>query len=156
MLDLVWAYVLVFVLSAVPFFEAIIITPVAIIAGIPAIPVFILAIVGNLLTVYLIILFIEKVRSWRKKKGDNGKRSGRAKQLWNKYGLPGLSLLGPFFVGSHLTAFLSLIFGGTKKRVTLWLTISVTGWSLVFGILAYFGIDWLNVDNQFLEGIFKQ
>ncbi|MFC4403993.1 small multi-drug export protein [Gracilibacillus xinjiangensis] len=156
MLELLWAYVLVFILSAVPFFEAIIITPLAIVAGLSPVPVFILAVVGNLLTVYAVIVFIEKIRSWRKEKDGEGKRASRAKQLWTKYGLPGLSLLGPFFVGSHLTAFLSLIFGGTKKRVTMWMTISISAWSLVLGILAYFGIDWFNMDNKFLEQIFNQ
>ncbi len=155
MLDVVWGYILVFLLAAVPFFESAVVTPVAILAGLSAIPVFILAIGGNLITVYIVIVFIEKVKRWRKKE-DDGKRTGRAKKIWDKYGLPGLTLLGPFFVGSHLTAFLALLFGGTKKQVSIWITISIAAWSLLLGLLVYFGIDWFNVENKFLENIFNQ
>ncbi|KAB8134750.1 small multi-drug export protein [Gracilibacillus oryzae] len=156
MLEIIWAYVLVFILAAIPLFEAVYITPIAIVAGLSAIPVFVLAVLGNLLTVYPIIFFIEKIREWRKKRGKgDGKRSVRAKEVWNKYGLPGLSLFGPFIIGSHLTAFLSLLFGGQKKRVFVWMTISITGWSFVLGILAYFGVDWLNIENDFIEQIFN-
>ena len=70
MLDVVWGYILVFLLAAVPFFESAVVTPVAILAGLSAIPVFILAIGGNLITVYIVIVFIEKVKRWRKKEDD--------------------------------------------------------------------------------------
>ena len=156
--DVIWAYVLVFLLAAVPFVEAIALTPIAIVGGLHVIPVFLLAILGNLVTVYFVIIFIDKIKQWRKKRkgeqNEDGKRSARAQKLWKKYGLPGLALIGPFFVGSHLTAFSSLLFGGTKKTVTMWMTISIVGWSLAFALIAFFGIDFLNVENKFLEQFF--
>ncbi|SER01980.1 small multi-drug export protein [Piscibacillus halophilus] len=155
--ELLFVYAMVFVLSAIPFIEALFLTPIAILGGLSFWPVLILAIAGNLLTVYLVIIFIDYIKAWRKKRGkENNKRSSRAKNLWSKYGLPGLALLGPFLVGSHLTAFLSLVFGGTKKRVFYWMTISIAGWSLVLGILAVFGIDWFNFDNPFIEDFFNR
>ncbi|WP_240335342.1 small multi-drug export protein [Paraliobacillus sediminis] len=154
-MELLSMYILVFLLAAMPFVEAIILTPIATYAGLAFIPVLLLAILGNLLTVYIVIIFVDKIKAWREKNGKyDNKRSIRARKLWKKYGPPGLALLGPFFVGSHLSAFLSLAFGGSKKQVTIWITISVTAWSTFFGLLAYFGIDWLNIDNQFIEQIF--
>lgn len=155
-MDYLWLYVLVFVLSAIPFFEAIAITPVAIFAGLSAVPVFLLAVVGNLLTIYPIIFFFEKIKAWRKKQGEESRRRARARALWNRYGMPGLALIGPFFIGSHLSAFLGLLFGGTRANVSLWMTVSIVGWCLLLGMLASLGVDWLNLENKLVEQIFTR
>lgn len=161
-LDLIWAYVLVFILAAVPFVEAIILTPIAILAGLPTVPVVLLAVIGNLLTVFIVIVFIDKIKQWRsKRKGEeeegerSKKRTARAQKIWKKYGLPGMALIGPYLIGSHLAAFLALIFGGTKKSVTVWMTVSVVGWSVVFAVLAHVGFDFLNIENPFIEQFFE-
>ena len=160
-MDLFWAYLLVFVLAAVPFVEAILLSPIAILAGLSTVPVLFLAIIGNLLTVYIVIVFIDKIKQWRKRKGKDedeneksGKRAARARNIWQKYGLPGLALIGPYFIGSHLTAFLSLVFGGSKKSVTVWMTVSIAGWSIALAILAHMGVDVLNIENSFIEQFF--
>lgn len=153
-LDLLWAYILVFVFAAVPFFEAYGVIALAIFAGLPAIPVVLIALVGNILTVLLLILFVNKIKEWRKKrKGDEAekepsKRAIRAQNLWKKYGLPGLAFIGPLLVGSHLTAFMSISFGGTKKSTSAWMMASITVWALVFGVLTYFGIDFLGYGDR--------
>lgn len=159
--DLIWAYILVFILAALPFVEAIILTPIAILAGLSTVPVLLLAILGNLLTVLIVIVFIDKFKQWRKRKAKDeenetsGKRTARAQRIWKKYGLPGMALIGPYFIGSHLTAFLSLVFGGSKKSVTVWMTISIVGWSVVFAVLAHLGFDFLNIENPFIEQFFE-
>ncbi|UOE95030.1 small multi-drug export protein [Alkalihalobacillus sp. LMS39] len=152
--DTLWAYVLVFLLAAAPFFEAYGVIPLALIAGLSPIPVIILGLAGNIFTVYLVILFINKIKEWRKKKkGDDEekaptKRTIRAQKLWNKYGLPGLAMIGPLVVGSHLTAFMSLTFGGTKRKTAYWMTASIVIWSITFAILIHFGIDLLGFENR--------
>lgn len=106
----------------VPFVEAIVLTPIAFWAGLPTVPVLLLAVLGNMLTVFIVILFVDKIKQWRYRKGKadevekSGKRAARARKIWQKYGLPGLALIGPYFIGSHISAFLSLIFGGTKNQ----------------------------------------
>ncbi|SFL93318.1 Putative small multi-drug export protein [Gracilibacillus orientalis] len=159
-MELIWAYLLVFLLAAIPFVEAIYLTPIAVVAGLSPIPTFVLAVLGNLLTVYIVILFIDKMKQWRKKKneesGKSEKRQAKAERIWKKYGLPGLTIIGPFFIGSHLVAFLSLIFGGTKKKVTLWMTISIVGWSLLLTILAILGFEFMDVENPFIEQFFTK
>lgn len=151
--EFVWVYILVFLLAAVPFVEAIILAPIAIFGGLSPLPVFLLAVSGNLLTVFFVIIFIERIKQWRKKK-DNEKRKARAQRIWQKYGVIGLTIIGPYFIGSHLSAFLSLLFGGTKKQVTIWITISVVGWTLVFTIIAVLGFDFMKIEHPFLEQIF--
>ena len=69
------------------------------------------------------------------------KKSERAKRIWNKYGLPGLALLGPILIGTHIAAFIGMTLGATKKNTTIWLTISIAVWTLAFGILTVLGFD---------------
>jgi Ca2+/H+ antiporter, TMEM165/GDT1 family len=158
-LELVWAYGLVFVLAAIPFFEGYGVIALAIIAGLPAIPVILIALFGNILTVLLLILFVNKIKEWRRKrKGDgteiepSSKRAIRAQSIWRKYGLIGLVFIGPLFVGSHLTAFMCITFGGTKKSTSIWMISSIVVWGLVFALLTHFGVDILGYEDK---GFFK-
>lgn len=154
-MEFIWVYVLVFLLGATPLVEAIYLSPIGVLTGLSPIPTFILSIAGNLLTVYLVILFIDKIKQWRNKKKKSEKKTARAERVWQKYGLPGLTLIGPFILGSHFSAFLSLIFGGTKWKVTKWMSISIIGWSFLLTILATLGFDFMDVENPFIEQFIK-
>ncbi|MDX8363927.1 small multi-drug export protein [Cytobacillus sp. IB215665] len=149
---MIWTYFIIFLLAAIPFFEVLLIVPVAIIGGIPAIPVIIIAFLGNLLTIILLIVFVDSVRNWRKKKKGNKEKSEsknkRAKNIWDKYGLPGLAFIGPFFVGSHLTALLAISFGGTRTKTLVLMTFSIAIWAILLGSAAYLGFDSLVKDEE--------
>ena len=144
---MVWTYTIIFLLAAIPFFEVAMIVPFAIIGGIPAIPVIIIAFLGNLLTIILLIVFIDYVRNWRKKKKRKDKNK-RAKKIWDKYGLPGLAFIGPFFIGTHLTALLDISFGGTRSKTLVLMTASIAFWAISLGSAAYFGFDFLVKDED--------
>jgi len=143
----IWEYIVVFLLGATPWFEIVAVIPLSIIAGLNPILVGLVAFLGNLSTVYLLIIFFEKYREWRKrKKGEEqskSKRQARAVGIWNKYGLPGLSLLGPLLIGSHIAVFIGLLFGAKKQATLMWMTISLVIWTLIITILSYYGIDFL-------------
>lgn len=47
---MIWTYTLIFLLAAIPFFEIMVIVPIAIVGGLPSAPVMIVAFLGNLLT----------------------------------------------------------------------------------------------------------
>ncbi|WP_077622828.1 small multi-drug export protein [Sediminibacillus massiliensis] len=145
-------YLIIFLLAATPFFEIMAIIPIAIVGGLPAVPVMVFAFLGNYLTISLLILFVDKIRKWRTGKKDGGnresKRSKRAKTIWNKYGLPGLTLIGPFFVGSHLSVLLALTFGGSKRRTFVWISVSLVFWTLVLGIASVYGVDFFIGDLE--------
>ncbi|TBX39652.1 small multi-drug export protein [Bacillus thuringiensis] len=150
---MIWTYFIIFLLAAIPFFEVSMIVPIAIIGGIPAVPVIIIAFLGNLLTIILLIVFIDSIRNWRKKKKTNeeineSKSHQRAKKIWGKYGLPGLAFIGPFFVGSHLTALLAVTFGGTRLKTLILMTASIAFWAISLGSAAYLGFDFLVKDED--------
>ncbi|NMO95434.1 small multi-drug export protein [Paenibacillus lemnae] len=141
-----WQYMVVFLLGSIPWFEIATVIPLSILAGLNPVLVGLLAFLGNLLTVYLLVIFFDKVRQWRSaKKGQstqNSKRRERGTAVWNKYGLPGLSLLGPLIIGSHIAIFIGILLGAKKHLALLWMTVSLAIWSVIFTILSVYGVDW--------------
>nr|WP_275695667.1 small multi-drug export protein [Fredinandcohnia sp. SECRCQ15] len=155
--------------------------PLAIIGGLSPVPVAILGFLGNLVTVLLLVLFVDKIKGWmraRKLKGtpvkavegieplENGenatvqesKKQKRAKSIFDKYGLPGLTILGPLLVGSHISAFMGMSFGSSRKLVTGWMITSLVIWTVVSTILASSGVSFFVPgveENGFLVRIFK-
>lgn len=155
-----WEYVTVFILAAIPWIEIVAIIPLAIAGGLSPIPVSILAFTGNLLAILLIIALYKKWSEWRerkrKEKGVTKKvttRRQRAKKIWERYGLPGLALLGPFFVGTHLTAVMALAFGSRKNFVTFWMSFSLVVWTVAMTAASYYGLDYLNLIRR--DGFFN-
>lgn len=139
-------YFLVFLGAAIPWLEIALVIPVGILRGLSPFWVMTLAFVGNMLTVLILIIAFQKVKEWmeaRKKKDGTGesKRTERGKRIWNKYGMPGLALLGPILIGTHIAAFIGLLFGASKVNTTIWMTISIALWTIVFGIATAMGFD---------------
>ncbi|MEK3890445.1 small multi-drug export protein [Bacillus sp. FSL K6-3431] len=143
-MGILWEYIVVFLLAATPWFEIAAVIPLGILRGLQPIVVVILAFIGNLSTIILVIYLFEKIKDFLvKKKGglkENNKRQDRAKKVWNKYGLPGLAILGPVLIGTHIAAFIGMSLGATKRWTMLWMTISLVLWSVIFGVAAFYGI----------------
>ena len=80
------------------------------------------------------------MESWKKKdvKGDS-KQTERGEWIWNKYSMPGLAQLGQIVIGTHIAAFIGLLFGASKVNTTIWMTISITLWTLVFSVATAMG-----------------
>lgn len=140
-----WEYIVVFILAGVPWIEIAAVIPIAIIRGLQPVLVVILGFAGNLLTTILVIYLFEPIKNYLfKKRGEpkeSGKREARAKRIWNKYGLPGLALLGPVLIGIHIAVFIGLSLGAGKRWTLLWVTISLAVWSIAFGAAAYYGVE---------------
>lgn len=139
-------YFLVFLGAAIPWLEIALVIPLGIISGLSPVGVMLLAFTGNMLTVLLLIIGFQKVKEWvaskSKKDGEKeSKRTDRGKRIWNKYGMPGLALLGPFLIGTHIAAFIGLLFGASKVNTTIWMTISIGLWTLILGIATAMGFN---------------
>lgn len=152
-------YFFVFLLAAIPFFEVIAVVPIAILSGMPAIPVAILGFLGNALTVLLLVLAVDRFKIWRKKQRNEPKktkRTERAARIWNQYGMPGLAIIGPLFVGSHLTALMGISLGGKKRLVTGWMIASLAIWTSAAALAAHFGFSFLPDHDGVLSTYFQQ
>ncbi|WP_174731659.1 small multi-drug export protein [Mesobacillus harenae] len=140
----IWEYVFVFILAAIPWIEIAAVIPLSIINEMNAFSVGLLAFIGNLSTVYLLVIFFEKYQEWRvRKKGKPSKKQARGEKVWRKYGLPGLAFLGPLVIGSHIAAIVGLALGAKKRPTLLWMTISLAVWTLVFTLTSVYAIELL-------------
>lgn len=145
-----WEYILIFLAAATPWLEAIVVVPIGIIRGLNPFLVSLVAFVGNLLTILLVVIFYEKFEAWRaKRRAKKGiemqeptKRQQRAKRVWNKYGLPGLSIGGPLILGTHLTILMALALGARKSAATWWAVVSLIAWIVVFAVGTFYGFNW--------------
>ncbi|QQK78071.1 small multi-drug export protein [Salicibibacter cibarius] len=170
-MDYLTYFILVFLGAAVPFIEYMTVIPLGIIIGLPLVPTVFLGFLGNLVTVLLVIILVDKIREvLRKRKKQHtrlpdtdgestsnpeeanttemnwdesftSKRRRRAQKLWDKYGLPGLTVIGTGLLSSHLTALMACTFGGNRTYVFIWMTISLALWSIILGIAFQLGMD---------------
>ncbi|PSL35209.1 putative small multi-drug export protein [Planomicrobium soli] len=143
---MIYEYFLVFLGAAIPWLEIALVIPLGIVAGLSPFWVILVAFIGNMVTVLALIVGFDRFKIWYTKRQEakgktTDKKSERAKRIWNKYGLPGLALLGPILIGTHIAAFIGMTLGATKKNTTIWLTVSIALWSLAFGILTALGFD---------------
>lgn len=143
---MIYEYFLIFLGAAIPWFEIALVIPLGIIWGLSPFWVMVVAFIGNMLTVLALIIGFDRFQIWYNKRQEakgkmTSKKSERAKNVWNRYGLPGLAMLGPILIGTHIAAFIGMTLGATKRNTTIWLTISIAAWTLAFGILTALGFD---------------
>ncbi|PIC62879.1 DNA-binding protein [Sporosarcina sp. P13] len=139
-------YFLVFLGAAIPWIEIMLVIPLGIIRGLSPVWVMILSFAGNMATIILLIIGFQQIKDWierrNKKKGKGeSKRRKQGEKIMNTYGLPVLALAGPILIGTHIAAFIGLVFGANKMTTLIWSAISIALWSLVFGILTAMGFD---------------
>ncbi|TFW47250.1 small multi-drug export protein [Bacillus sp. 005/A4HT-01/001] len=157
-MDIVWGYVLVFILAALPFFEVVGVVPLGILSGLHPVTTAVIGFVGNFLTVLLLIVFVDRFKAWwlkRKEEKHDEKREKKqlkARKVWERYGLPGLALIGPFIIGSHLAAFMCMSFGTKRKQVTVWMTVSLIMWTALAASLTGAGFHYFAPDSNGLFG----
>ncbi|KYG29154.1 small multi-drug export protein [Alkalihalobacillus trypoxylicola] len=140
-LDTVLQYIGIFVISMVPFLESYVAIPVGIALDFPPVPIILIGIIGNVLSVIILIWIIDKFRKPNKEKKESN-RWRRAQSFFQKYGVPGVSLAGPL-IGYHIAALIALGAGTSKQYITLWQIIAISVWSIIFGVAFIFGIQLL-------------
>lgn len=131
--------------ALIPFVEghgAAIIGAVAGVSPWLALPV---AILANVAVVAVITLSFDRIRAAvlarRAARGRTpavpGPRQQRARQAFERYGVPGVSLLGPFLLPTHFTSAALVSFGASKGYVILWQAVAITLYAGAFGGLFY-------------------
>jgi uncharacterized membrane protein len=143
-------YIVLFLFAAAPWMDVSIIVPLGILWGLAPIGVSIVAFSGNFLLILLLGVFFKQIDKWRhNRKQKNGqknptKKEKRSREIWEKYGIPGLALLAPIFIGTDIAAIIALTFGSSKVRVVGWMTISLAMWTIIFAVGSVYGFSLLN------------
>lgn len=78
---------------------------------------------------------LTKFRNRKSKKGFIQNRVNKAKERYEKYGLPGLALISPLIASGHIAAFVSLAAGAQKRKVIFWHTISIVIWGIIGAVI---------------------
>ncbi len=146
----IWKYLVLFLLAFAPWMDVSIVVPLGIVWGLQPIAVGVTAFTGNLILLLLLGFFFKQFVRWRKaqrlKKGVNtpSKKETKSRQLWERYGIPGLALLAPILVGTDIAAVVALTLGSNKGYVISWMTVSLAGWTIVFLVASVYGFSLLN------------
>lgn len=147
----IFQFLSVLVVGAIPFLEGYVAVPVGVAIGYPFLMTLIAGIIGNWLSVAAVIVASESLQRWLQKRRTakhgstaSSKRTQRASQLFSKYGVPGVALIGPLLIGNHIGAFVSIVSGASKRYVLLWQTISIVVWAVGAGLLVYLGTGAIN------------
>lgn len=153
-----WVLLGAFVGGAIPWLEAIIVIPAGILAGGPPVAVVALAVIGNLLTVWLTAVFGERLRArWarrraaRRSRADaadgerSRRRAGRIKSVMTRWGMPGLAVLGPLGLGTQLSALAAVAAGVSARVAFAWVGAGTVAWSVVAAVLTTAGASFFGI-----------
>ncbi len=105
-----------------------------------------LTIGGMMTTISIFSFFGEKLRhtafiKFFKLKKAFSPQSRRFVKLWNKYGLLGISFLTPILLSPPGGAILAVAFGGSKKKMFIYMLISSVMWSFILTYGFYYSSD---------------
>lgn len=149
--------------GAIPFIEGEGAVSIGILGGINPVIAAIAAIVGNFLTVALLVLLSSGARTAvvnrrrasvlagsgrnvepdaadeRLAVEDESARKAARRQKFQRalerYGVPGVSLLGPLLLPTHFTATMLAAVGVGKVRILIWQAVAIIGWTTVFAVI---------------------
>lgn len=128
--------------GAIPFIESYFGSVLGILAGVNPFVAIPAAIVGNIGSMALLVVFADRLRSSRRStSGEPSPRRQRFKRSFDRYGVAGVSLLGQTILPSQITALAMVGFGADKRAVIFWQIISIIVWGVAFGTLAALGLE---------------
>lgn len=107
-----------------------------------AIPV---AISANIAIVTVIVLSFDRMRAAvinrriarGKDPAPRSEKQQKTRRAFEKYGVPGVSLLGPFLLPTHFTSAALVSFGAARGYVILWQAVAIALYAVVVGGLFY-------------------
>jgi hypothetical protein len=136
--------------AAVPFIESYFGSVIGVVAGLDPVVAIVAAIVGNIVSMVVVVLSAHGVRSRvgaARAEGADGvpaeesPRRQRLRARFDRYGVPGVSLLGQTILPSQITSAAMVSFGASRNAVILWQVISIILWGVAFGVLASLGVS---------------
>lgn len=140
--DPIWQWLAVITISAIPFVESYLGASLGVLAGVPVVVAIVAAIIGNWLSMLFLVLFGHKLHGWRSTKDISlSPKKQKFKDIFDKYGVAGVSLLGQTFLPSQITAMAMVTFGVNKQTVIFWQTISIILWGVAFGVMTEIGYN---------------
>ncbi|MEW2461588.1 small multidrug efflux protein [Microbacterium sp. NPDC047426] len=148
--------------GAVPFIEGEGDAGIGIIGGIPPVVAAVAAMVGNFVCVAVLVLassgarraIVDRSRARQAalagggssleddaapapaaEQGRGSARREKFQRAFERYGVPGVSLLGPLLLPTHFTATMLAASGVGKGRILVWQAVAIIGWTTVVAVI---------------------
>ncbi|MDH6182273.1 putative membrane protein [Microbacteriaceae bacterium SG_E_30_P1] len=133
----------VILLGAIPFVESYLGSVIGVLAGLSPFVAIPAAIVGNIISMLVFVLSAHRVRERVTRDSEKvlSPRRQKLKERFDRFGVPGVSLLGQLVLPSQITSAAIVSFGASRNAVILWQTISIVLWGVVCGTLAAVGVN---------------
>ena len=135
----------VIAVSAIPFVESYLGSVIGVVAGLNPVVAVLAAIVGNVISMAIVVLSADRLRQRRGVQAteEMSPRKQRLRRMMDRFGVPGVSLLGQTVLPSQITSGALVAFGANTRGVLIWQVISIILWGVLFGTLAALGVDLL-------------
>jgi hypothetical protein len=139
-----WAGVML--AAAIPFIESYFGTLIGVVAGVPLPITLLAAILGNLISM---LIFVFAASAARAKvlarrgvdpQAEPSARRAKVKRMFDRFGVPGVSLLGQAVLPSQITSGMMVSFGASRNAVIFWQVISIIIWALIFALIGMGGV----------------
>lgn len=128
--------------GAIPFIESYFGSVLGVAAGLNPVVAILAASLGNAATMVLAVYLAGAARARLvNEQAEESPRRRRLRERFDRWGVPGVSLLGQTLLPSQITSAALVSFGASRRQVILWQAISILLWGTAFGVLAYLGID---------------
>lgn len=133
----------VMIVSAIPFVESYFGSAIGVAIGLNPVVAVLVAVIGNTISMLAFVYGAGAIRD----KATKGKekpmthRRERLRRMFDKFGVPGVSLLGQTVLPSQITSMAMVSFGANRNVVAFWQIISIILWGVVFGVLASLGVS---------------
>lgn len=132
----------VLVAGAIPFVESYFGSVIGVVAGLNPVIAITAAVVGNVASMLVAVLGADAVRGRVADPGrESSPRRQRLRERFDRWGVPGVSLLGQTLLPSQITSAAMVSFGASRNAVIGWQLVSIVLWGLVFGTLAAAGVQ---------------
>jgi uncharacterized membrane protein len=140
-----WSYVLVFLAAATPVLEVLVVIPAGLLAGLDPVATTVVALAGNLSTVVLVAVAGDRLLGWWRRRRPasrerSTRRSQRARELAQRWGVPGLALLAPITTGTHVATLGALAIGDATSRVLRWMAAGLAVWAVAVAVATVAGL----------------
>lgn len=140
--DAIWQWLAVILASAIPYVESYFGATFGVLAGMPPVVAILAASIGNIASMLGFVFFGNFINRKRKPKdGPVSKRKQKSRDMFDKYGVAGVSLLGQTLLPSQITSMTMVAFGANRKSVIFWQVISIILWGAVFGTFTALGVS---------------
>ncbi|MFJ6455432.1 hypothetical protein [Paenarthrobacter sp. NPDC091669] len=134
----------VVLIAAIPFVDSYFGAVVGVLTGLHPAVAIAAAVVGNVISLLIFVFAAHRVRTTvaanRPSKGVTPRRA-KLRAAFDKFGVAGVSLIGPTILPSQITSVAMISFGASRNAVILWQIISIIVWGTAFGVLATLGVS---------------